>query len=92
MLLTPPPHANAPTLTPRTPQITTSGYAVQCRITTEDPVRNFTPDSGVLSVYRSATGKGIRIDGAWGMRLRWGCSGATVGLQKEHRSTALYFP
>lgn len=42
--------------------ISTSGYAVQCRITTEDPARGFQPDSGILSVYRSATGNGIRLD------------------------------
>lgn len=39
-----------------------NGYAIQCRITTEDPARNFQPDSGILSVYRSATGPGIRLD------------------------------
>lgn len=33
-----------------------------CRITTEDPTRNFQPDSGIVSVYRSATGNGIRLD------------------------------
>jgi len=35
---------------------------MQCRITTEDPVNNFAPDSGIISVYRSATGPGIRLD------------------------------
>jgi pyruvate carboxylase len=39
-----------------------NGYAVQCRITTEDPARGFQPDSGIISVYRSATGNGIRLD------------------------------
>jgi len=39
-----------------------NGYAIQCRITTEDPARNFQPDSGIISVYRSATGNGIRLD------------------------------
>ena len=43
-------------------KISVSGVAVQCRITTEDPTRNFAPDSGILSVYRSATGNGIRLD------------------------------
>ena len=39
-----------------------SGTAVQCRITTEDPENGFLPDYGRLSVYRSASGFGIRLD------------------------------
>lgn len=42
------------------------GYAVQCRITTEDPANNFTPDYGKLLAYRSAGGFGIRLDGGMG--------------------------
>jgi pyruvate carboxylase len=38
------------------------GYAVQCRVTTEDPANNFLPDYGKLSNYRSASGMGIRLD------------------------------
>ncbi len=38
------------------------GYAVQCRITTEDPSRDFQPDFGRLIAYRSAGGFGIRLD------------------------------
>ncbi len=38
------------------------GYAIQCRITTEDPENNFMPDSGKINVYRSASGFGIRLD------------------------------
>ena len=38
-------------------------YAIQMRITTEDPANNFLPDTGKISVYRAATGNGIRIDG-----------------------------
>jgi len=38
------------------------GYAVQCRITTEDPQNQFTPDYGRISHYRSAAGFGIRLD------------------------------
>jgi pyruvate carboxylase len=44
-------------------QITTRGWATQCRITTEDPENNFIPDYGRLSTYRSAAGFGIRLDG-----------------------------
>jgi pyruvate carboxylase len=39
------------------------GYALQCRITTEDPANNFIPDYGKLSTYRSPAGFGIRLDG-----------------------------
>lgn len=38
------------------------GYALQCRITTEDPTRNFQPDIGRLIAYRSPGGFGIRLD------------------------------
>jgi len=38
------------------------GYALQCRITTEDPENNFMPDTGVLEVYRSPAGFGVRLD------------------------------
>ena len=43
--------------------VTKRGYAIQCRITTEDPLNNFAPDTGRLEVYRSGSGKGIRLDG-----------------------------
>ncbi|MEJ2003682.1 MAG: pyruvate carboxylase, partial [Cyclobacteriaceae bacterium] len=39
-----------------------NGYAIQCRITTEDPVNNFQPDYGTIIAYRSASGFGIRLD------------------------------
>ncbi|KAH8060665.1 pyruvate carboxylase [Aureococcus anophagefferens] len=39
------------------------GVAIQCRITTENPERDFAPDTGTLSVYRHAQGFGMRIDG-----------------------------
>jgi len=39
-----------------------SGYAIQCRITTEDPENGFQPDYGTLIAYRSAAGFGIRLD------------------------------
>lgn len=43
--------------------ITLSGHALQCRVTTEDPQNNFIPDYGRITAYRSATGMGIRLDG-----------------------------
>ncbi|MDX1907019.1 MAG: pyruvate carboxylase [Bacteroidia bacterium] len=39
-----------------------NGFAIQCRITTEDPENNFKPDYGRISAYRNAGGFGIRID------------------------------
>jgi pyruvate carboxylase len=42
--------------------IRVTGYAIQCRVTTEDPASNFVPDFGRLSAYRSASGLGIRLD------------------------------
>ncbi|UYZ64592.1 pyruvate carboxylase [Hymenobacter weizhouensis] len=38
------------------------GYAIQCRITTEDPEQDFKPDYGTITAYRSAGGFGIRLD------------------------------
>ncbi|TYB75829.1 pyruvate carboxylase [Bizionia myxarmorum] len=40
----------------------TYGFALQCRLTTEDPTNNFTPDYGTITTYRSAAGMGIRLD------------------------------
>ncbi len=42
--------------------IATYGFAIQCRLTTEDPSKNFTPDYGKVTTYRSASGMGIRLD------------------------------
>ncbi|MCL1917722.1 MAG: pyruvate carboxylase [Peptococcaceae bacterium] len=42
------------------------GYSIQCRITTEDPLTNFTPDTGRIDVYRTGSGFGIRLDGGNG--------------------------
>lgn len=39
------------------------GYAIQCRVTTEDPANNFAPDTGKIDVYRTGSGFGIRLDG-----------------------------
>ncbi|MGL5151359.1 MAG: pyruvate carboxylase [Clostridium sp.] len=42
------------------------GYAIQCRITTEDPGNNFSPDNGRIDVYRTGSGYGVRLDGGNG--------------------------
>jgi len=39
-----------------------NGYAIQCRITTEDPMNDFQPDYGTIIAYRNAGGFGIRLD------------------------------
>ncbi len=42
--------------------IATRGFAIQSRVTTEDPANGFMPDYGRLSAYRSSGGPGIRLD------------------------------
>ncbi|GJN91619.1 hypothetical protein Rhopal_004642-T1 [Rhodotorula paludigena] len=46
--------------------ISKRGYAIQCRITTEDPATGFQPDTGKIEVYRSAGGNGVRLDASSG--------------------------
>lgn len=43
-----------------------NGYSIQCRITTEDPLNNFAPDTGQITLYRSSSGFGVRLDGGNG--------------------------
>jgi len=47
---------------PNQEAVETHGFAVQCRVTTEDPANNFLPDYGRIAHYRSASGPGIRLD------------------------------
>ncbi|WP_129597859.1 pyruvate carboxylase [Anaerophilus nitritogenes] len=42
------------------------GYSIQCRITTEDPLNQFAPDTGKIDTYRTGSGFGIRLDGGNG--------------------------
>ena len=39
-----------------------SGFAIQSRVTSEDPLNNFMPDTGRISAYRSSGGFGVRLD------------------------------
>ena len=39
------------------------GFALQCRVTTEDPANGFRPDTGKITTYRSPGGPGVRLDG-----------------------------
>ncbi|HEU5022520.1 MAG TPA: pyruvate carboxylase, partial [Bryobacteraceae bacterium] len=52
-----------PIALPKQKDIPLYGYALQCRVTTEDPTNNFTPDYGRLQTYRSPAGFGVRLDG-----------------------------
>jgi len=48
---------------PKQENVPLNGAALQCRVTTEDPEKNFAPDYGKISTYRSPAGFGIRLDG-----------------------------
>jgi pyruvate carboxylase len=49
---------------PAQDEIPVHGFALQCRVTTEDPANQFVPDYGRIITYRSPAGMGIRLDGA----------------------------
>lgn len=53
----------APLSLPKQENVPLYGSALQCRVTTEDPEKNFAPDYGKISTYRSPAGFGIRLDG-----------------------------
>ncbi|MDU5817039.1 MAG: pyruvate carboxylase, partial [Staphylococcus sp.] len=53
---------------PQQEEIQTLGYAIQCRITTEDPSNDFMPDSGTIIAYRSSGGFGVRLDAGDGFQ------------------------
>ena len=82
-------------------RISTRGFAIQCRITTEDPAKNFQPDTGKIEVYRSAGGNGVRLDGGNGfagavitpyydsMLVKCTCSGSTYEIARRKMLRAL---
>lgn len=47
---------------PQQDEMSWRGYAIQCRVTTEDPAQSFMPDTGRILAYRSAGGFGTRLD------------------------------
>ncbi len=49
---------------PEQDEVPLHGFALQCRVTTEDPSNRFVPDYGRIQTYRSPAGFGIRLDGA----------------------------
>ena len=83
-------------------QIPRNGYAIQCRVTTEDPENKFMPDYGKILAYRSPGGFGIRLDGAQGfsgsvitpfydsMLVKVTASGQTyqMAMDRVHRALA----
>ncbi|KAI0890091.1 pyruvate carboxylase [Annulohypoxylon maeteangense] len=76
-------------------RISTRGFAIQCRITTEDPSKQFQPDTGKIEVYRSAGGNGVRLDGGNGfagavitpyydsMLVKCTCHGSTYEIARR---------
>ncbi len=53
---------------PKQNEIKTNGYAIQSRVTTEDPLNNFMPDTGKIMAYRSGGGFGVRLDAGNGFQ------------------------
>lgn len=53
---------------PKQEDIITLGYAIQCRVTTEDPLNDFMPDTGTIMAYRSTGGFGVRLDAGDGFQ------------------------
>ncbi len=49
---------------PKQEDVPLHGFAMQCRVTTEDPANHFVPDYGKIQTYRSPAGFGVRLDGA----------------------------
>lgn len=82
-------------------KITTRGFAIQCRITTEDPSKNFAPDTGKIEVYRSSGGNGVRLDGGNGyagavisphydsMLVKCSCLGLTFEIARRKMVRAI---
>jgi pyruvate carboxylase len=53
---------------PKQEDIKIHGYAIQARVTTEDPLNNFMPDTGKIMAYRSGGGFGVRLDAGNGFQ------------------------
>ena len=53
---------------PQQDKIPLFGFAIQSRVTTEDPANDFMPDTGKLMVYRSSGGFGVRLDAGNGFQ------------------------
>lgn len=53
---------------PNQADLKTNGYAIQSRVTTEDPLNNFMPDTGKIMAYRTGGGFGVRLDAGNGFQ------------------------
>lgn len=53
---------------PKQENIKVHGFAIQSRVTTEDPDHHFMPDTGKIVVYRSGGGFGVRLDAGNGFQ------------------------
>ncbi|PKR78498.1 pyruvate carboxylase [Halalkalibacillus sediminis] len=53
---------------PEQKDISTHGFAIQSRVTTEDPLNNFMPDTGKIMAYRTGGGFGVRLDAGNGFQ------------------------
>ncbi|NIK10655.1 pyruvate carboxylase [Alkalibacillus almallahensis] len=53
---------------PRQEDVITHGYAIQSRVTTEDPLNQFMPDTGKIMAYRTGGGFGVRLDAGNGFQ------------------------
>ena len=53
---------------PSQDKIAVNGYAIQSRVTTEDPLNNFMPDTGKIMAYRTGGGFGVRLDAGNGFQ------------------------
>ncbi|MBE2179603.1 MAG: pyruvate carboxylase [Chthoniobacterales bacterium] len=85
---------------PAQTDIPRNGFAVQCRVTTEDPANKFMPNYGKIITYRSAAGFGVRLDSGMGttgstitpfydsLLVKITTSGQTfpIALQRMHRA------
>ncbi|KAJ1945762.1 pyruvate carboxylase, partial [Linderina pennispora] len=82
-------------------RISVRGFAIQCRVTTEDPAQGFQPDTGKIEVYRSPGGNGVRLDGGSGfmgsiitphydsLLVKLTCSGATFEKARRRMLASL---
>ncbi|HET6871831.1 MAG TPA: pyruvate carboxylase, partial [Sporolactobacillaceae bacterium] len=58
----------APIDIPSQSELRPNGFAIQCRVTTEDPANQFAPDTGKIMAYRSGGGFGVRLDAGNGFQ------------------------
>jgi pyruvate carboxylase len=93
--------ATLPSLGLTQQNITQRGFAIQCRVTTEDAANGFQPDTGKIEVYRSSGGNGVRLDTSSGfagaqitphydsLLVKISCSGATYEVARRKMLRAL---